>query len=288
MKIGLIGLGVMGYRIGANLAKASKLDLVYNRTQQVADKFSKDYGVAKASSIEELVKKSDVILTMLADDKAVSSVVEPIIPLMKGKILVDMSTISPTLSIELAKRISENNGVMFDSPVIGTSTFVEQKKLVVLVGGPKDKFDIVHDILKETSSAVVYMGNNGMGLYAKLVNNLLLASYVVAIAEAYNFGLKAGLDPKQISNILTNLSSARSPTTELKAPKLVNEDYLVQFATKHMRKDLEIIIRESQNLKAITPLSSISLQLYRMAEALGLSEKDFISVVEVFKSLSPK
>jgi 3-hydroxyisobutyrate dehydrogenase len=177
---------------------------------------------------------------------------------------------------------------MFDAPVIGTSTFVEQKKLVVLVGGPKEKFDIVYDILKETASSIVYMGSNGMGLYAKLVNNLLLGSYVAAIAEAYNFGLKAGLDPQQIANLLSSLSSARSPTTELKMPKLVKGDYSTQFATKHMRKDLEIIMRESQNLKVITPISSLALQLYKMAEALGYSEFDFVSVLEVFKKLSPK
>lgn len=288
MKVGLIGLGIMGYRIGANLAKAGKLHMVYNRSADKAESFVKEYKVSKASSINELVEKSDVIITMLSDDDAVKNVVEPIIPIMKGKILIDMSTISPTLSVSLAKKIESINGTMFDAPVIGTSTFVEQKKLVVLVGGPKEKFDIVYDILKETASSIVYMGSNGMGLYAKLVNNLLLGSYVAAIAEAYNFGLKAGLDPQQIANLLSSLSSARSPTTELKMPKLVKGDYSTQFATKHMRKDLEIIMRESQNLKVITPISSLALQLYKMAEALGYSEFDFVSVLEVFKKLSPK
>ncbi|MEM0164295.1 MAG: NAD(P)-dependent oxidoreductase [Saccharolobus sp.] len=288
MKIGLIGLGIMGYRIGANLAKAGKLNTVYNRTREKAEKFSKEYGVPIAFSIKELVENSDLVLTMLADDEAVRSTIEPIIPLLKGKILVDMSTISPTLSVSLAKRIELNGGAMFDAPVIGTSTFVEQKKLVVLVGGPKDKFDIVNDVLKETASTIVYMGGNGMGLYAKLVNNLLLGSYVAAMAEAYNFGIKAGLDPQQIVNVLSSLSSARSPTSEIKSPKLLKEDYSTQFATKHMRKDLEIILRESQNIKSITPISSLALQLYRITEALGYSESDFISVVEVYKKLSPK
>ena len=288
MKIGLIGLGIMGYRIGANLAKAGKLNTVNNRPREKAEKFSKEYGVPVAFSIKELVENSDLVLTMLADDEAVRSTIEPIIPLLKGKILVDMSTISPTLSVSLAKRIELNGGAMFDAPVIGTSTFVEQKKLVVLVGGPKDKFDIVNDVLKETASTIVYMGGNGMGLYAKLVNNLLLGSYVAAMAEAYNFGIKAGLDPQQIVNVLSSLSSARSPTSEIKSPKLLKEDYSTQFATKHMRKDLEIILRESQNIKSITPISSLALQLYRMAEALGYSESDFISVVEVYKKLSPK
>ncbi|ACP35345.1 3-hydroxyisobutyrate dehydrogenase [Sulfolobus islandicus L.S.2.15] len=288
MKVGLIGLGIMGYRIGANLAKANKLNVVYDRTQEKAESFVKEYKVNRALNPKELVESSDVIITMLADDNAVKSIVEPLIPLMKGKILIDMSTISPTLSISLAKRIESNGGTMFDAPVIGTSIFVEQKKLIVLVGGPKDKFDIVNDIAKETASSVVYMGPNGMGLYAKLVNNLLLGSYVAAIAEAYNFGIRAGLDPQQVINILTTLSSARSPTTELKAPKLLKEDYSTQFATKHMRKDLEIVIKEAQNLKIITPISSLVLQLYKMTEALGYSEVDFISIVEVFKKLSPK
>ncbi|MGB9729717.1 MAG: NAD(P)-dependent oxidoreductase [Thermoprotei archaeon] len=287
MNVGLIGLGVMGWRIGANLVKANSLNIVYNRTLNKAENFSKIYGISYARSLEEISKNSDFIITMLSDDTAVSSVVNQILPYLKGKILVDMSTISPSISIELAKKVMENDGIMFDAPVIGTSIMVEQKKIVVLVGGPNEYFNTIKGILQHTSSSIIYIGENGMGLYAKLVNNLLLGSYIAAIAEAYNFGIKSGLDPNIIAKILTELSSARSPTSELKVPKILFTDYSTQFATKHMRKDLEIVQKEAQRIKAITPMSAIALQLYKMTEGLGLSESDFVSIFEIFRRLSP-
>ncbi len=250
--------------------------------------FSKEFGVKKANKLEDIIKDSDIVLTMLSDDNAARAVISEIIPYSKGKIIVDMSTISPRLSISLAKLMEENGGSMLDAPVIGTSIMVEQKKLIIMVGGKEESFNEVRSILESTSSSVIYMGKNGAGLYAKLVNNLLLGAYVVAMGEAFNFGVKSGLDKSQVELVLTKLSSARSPTTELKVPKLVSGDYSTQFATKHMRKDLEIIQGESIYNGSIVPMSSLALQFYRMAESLGLSEEDFCSVYEVFNKFSKK
>lgn len=265
----------MGWRIGANLAKANKLDFVYDRTLEKAQKFSQEYKVAYTQTPKELAEKSDVIITMLADDNAVASIINQILPSLKGKILIDMSTISPSLSRDMAIKVKEVGGIMFNAPVIGTSVFVEQKRIVILVGGPKDYFEQVREILSNTSSTIVYMGENGMGLYAKLVNNLLLGVYVAAIGEAYNFGIRSGLPKESVAKVLAELSSARSPTTEIKMPKILSSDYSTQFATKHMRKDLEIVQKEAQNLKVVTPLSSLALQLYKMLEALGLLRSGF-------------
>ncbi len=286
MRVGIIGLGVMGYRIGANLAKEGKLNGVYNRTQERSEKFQREFGVKGYSSVDEAVKDNELIITMLSDDNAVKSVMEQIIPNSANKVIVDMSTISPRLSISLSKEIEEKGGFMLDAPVIGTSVMVEQRKLVVMVGGNEDKFKEVKPVLETTASTVVYMGKNGSGLYAKLVNNLLLGAYVVAIGEAFNFGVVSGLDKEQVETVLTKLSSARSPTTELKVPKLVKQDYTTQFATKHMRKDLEIIQGEATHESVVVPMSSLALQFYRMAEGMGLSEEDFCSVYEVFRKFS--
>ncbi|BAB65617.1 NAD(P)-dependent oxidoreductase [Sulfurisphaera tokodaii] len=283
MRVGLAGLGVMGYRIGANLVKAGKLDVVYNRTVSRAEQFSKEYGVKYVTDPKELIKSVDLLITMLADDSAVSSFLLPLSPYAKDKIIVDMSTISPSTSISIANEIMKNGGMMYDAPVIGTSIFAEQKKLTVLLGGPESHVNTVTEILKETASTIIYMGKNGMGLYAKLVNNLMVGVYVAALAEAYNFGISAGLKPEDVHKVLALYGSAKSPTSELKVPKMMNSDYSTQFATKHMRKDLEIITKETQNLHVVNPLSSLALQLYRFAEALGYSESDYAAVLEVYK-----
>ncbi|QIW23484.1 NAD(P)-dependent oxidoreductase [Sulfolobus sp. S-194] len=283
MRIGLAGLGVMGYRIGANLVKAGKLDVVYNRTINKAEQFSKEYGVKYVIDPKELIKSTDLLITMLADDNAVSSFLLPLVPYAKDKIIVDMSTISPSTSISIANEIMKNGGIMYDAPVIGTSIFAEQKKLTVLLGGPESHVNTVTEILKETASTIIYIGKNGMGLYAKLVNNLMVGVYVAALAEAYNFGISAGLKPEDVHKVLALYGSAKSPTSELKVPKMMKSDYSTQFATKHMRKDLEIITKETQNLHVVNPLSSLALQLYRFAEALGYSEADYAAILEVYK-----
>ncbi|MEL9991419.1 MAG: NAD(P)-dependent oxidoreductase [Thermoproteus sp.] len=283
MRVGLIGLGVMGWRIAANLKADGLLSAVYNRTREKALEFSRKYGVEVASTPAELARKVDMIITVLSDDDAVAQTVSSLLPDISGRMLVDMSTISPTTSQELAARVAQHGGVMFDAPIIGTSVAVERRQIVVLVGGPKEKYGAVEEVLRHTASAVVYVGPNGYGLYAKLVNNLLIGAYVAAMAEAFNFGLKAGLSPQFLTELLTKYSSARSPTSELKAPKMASGDYSVQFAMKHMRKDLELVQQEARKLKAAVPLSAISLQLYRLAESLGLSEQDFAAVLELFK-----
>ncbi|WP_062406480.1 NAD(P)-dependent oxidoreductase [Sulfolobus acidocaldarius] len=287
MRIGLAGLGIMGYRIAANLAKAGKLNMVYNRTVSKAEQFHKEYGVKYAEDPKSLIQSVDFLITMLSDDEAVKSFITPLLPYVKDKIIVDMSTISPSTSISLSNEVSKHGGIMFDTPVIGTTIAVEQKKITVLVGGPKEKFNIVQDVLKETAANVIYVGKNGSALYAKIANNLLTGIYMTTLAEAFTFGVRSGLDPEEIKTILSQYASVKSPFMELKLPKVISGDYSTQFATKHMAKDLEIAVRESQNLKVITPLTSISLQLYRLADGLGYGDSDFASVIEVYKK-SPK
>lgn len=286
MRVALAGLGIMGYRIAANLAKAGKLHVVYNRTVSKAERFSKEYGVEYVKNPLELIKSADFLITVLSDDEAVSSFLSPLIRYSKDKIIVDMSTISPSTSVSLAKEIFNNDGVMFDAPILGTSVHVEQKTITVLVGGPKDKFELVREVLKETASSVLYMGNNGSALYAKLVNNILAGIYVAALSEVYAFGISSGLDPEDILRILTKYSSSRAPIGELKLPKMIKGDYSTQFATKHMAKDLEIAVREAQKVKALHPLTSLTLQLYRIAEGLGYSEDDLSAILEVYKRAS--
>lgn len=282
MKIGLAGLGVMGWRIGANLAKDGKLDIVYNRTDSKARQFSEKYGVQHAISVEELFQEADMIITMLSDDRAVQSFINKSLPLVKGKTIVDMSTISPSLSMELAQEVRNKGGMMYDAPVIGTSVFVEQRKLIVLLGGPQERAEEVSSVLSSTASQVLYIGPNGSGLYAKLVNNLMVGAYVASLAEAFNLGKSAGISDEVVSKILVNYGSVRSPTSEIKVPKLVSRDYETQFAVRHMRKDLEIISREAERLNIPNPMSSIALQLYRLAEMMGLSEMDYVSVYEIY------
>lgn len=167
-------------------------------------------------------------------------------------------------------------------PVIGTSVAVERREIVVLVGGSEEAFNRAREVLQYTAKTIVHIGPNGYGLYAKLINNALLGSYVIALAETVQLGKSFGLSDSVILDLLTKLSSARSPTSELKVPpKMLSGDYSVQFALKHMRKDLDIVNREVSMRGVPIPMTSLALQLYRMAERMGLSEEDFAAILKI-------
>ncbi|BAB59374.1 hypothetical protein [Thermoplasma volcanium GSS1] len=280
-KVVLIGLGIMGYRIAANFKKAGMLNGVFDRKIEKAEAFSKQFGSEFYKDIESAVKSNDVIVTMLYDDSSVIDVYSKAMDYAAGKIFVDMSTISPETSIRVSKDIESKGGEMYDAPVIGTSVVVEKKGLTVLIGGPRDNVGLIEELMGATATSVVYVGPNGSGLYAKLVNNLFLGSYMEALAEAVRFGRSTGLDDNVISSVLIKYSSARSPTSELKVPKMMAGDHSTQFSVKNMLKDLEIIEDTARRKSVPIPSASIALQFYRYLASSGHSEEDISSIYKV-------
>jgi len=283
--VGVIGLGTMGWRIAKVLREDGLLRGVYNRTPSKARAFAEEFKVKVYGNPAELARDVDVVLSIVSDDDAVRAVMlgdSGVLNGVKGgSLVIEMSTISPSTSIELAKLVKGRGGLMVDAPVIGTSVLVERRQAVVLVGGEDEAFEKAREVVSHFASSVVHVGPNGYGLYAKLVNNALLGSYVAALAEVVNLGEAMGLSGDVITDVLVKLSSARSPTSELKVPKMIKGDFSVQFATKHMRKDLDLVSKEASRLGVPIPLASLSLQLYRIAEAMGLSDEDFSAVIKV-------
>ena len=283
--VGVIGLGTMGWRIAKVLREDGLLRGVYNRTPSKARAFAEEFKVKVYGNPAELARDVDVILSIVSDDDAVRAVMlgdgGVLNGVKGGSLVIEMSTISPSTSIELAKLVKGRGGLMVDAPVIGTSVLVERRQAVVLVGGEDEAFEKAREVVSHFASSVVHVGPNGYGLYAKLVNNALLGSYVAALAEVVNLGEAMGLSGDVITDVLVKLSSARSPTSELKVPKMIKGDFSVQFATKHMRKDLDLVSKEASRLGVPIPLASLSLQLYRIAEAMGLSNEDFSAVIKV-------
>ncbi|CAC11308.1 conserved hypothetical protein [Thermoplasma acidophilum] len=282
-KVLLVGLGVMGSRIAANFASAGKLAGVYDRNVDKAKNTASMLKVGFYRDLGEAVKNSDIIVTMLYDDRSVKEVYSQMEQGVQGKVFIDMSTISPDTSIEIAKRIKEKGGKMYDAPVIGTSIAVEKKALVVLVGGDLSGYDEVRDLISATANQVVYMGDNGSGLYAKLVNNLFLGSYMASLAEAVRFGRKNGIPDSTISDVLTKYSSARSPTSDLKVPKMISEDYSVQFSIKNMLKDMEIVDRMASEKRIALPVASLALQLFRYLMDSGYGEEDIAAIYRALR-----
>ncbi|WP_291999939.1 NAD(P)-dependent oxidoreductase [Caldivirga sp.] len=287
VRVGLIGLGTMGWRIAKNLRDDGLLVGVFNRTMSKALRFAEEFKVHVFNNPAELASNVDVVVSIVSDDDAVKSIMlgegGVINGIKQGSLIIEMSTISPSTSIELASKVKEKGGLMVDAPIIGTSVLIEKREAVVLIGGEKEAYERAYEVVRHFARYIIHIGPNGYGLYAKLINNALLGSYVAALAEVVNLGEAMGLSSGVIMDVLTKLSSARSPTSELKVPKMINNDFSPQFATKHMRKDLDLVNKEASRLGVPIPMAALSLQLYRMAETSGLSDDDFSAVVKILK-----
>ncbi|WP_162568943.1 NAD(P)-dependent oxidoreductase [Acidianus sulfidivorans] len=281
MKVGVVGLGLMGSRIAKNFAKDGLLTAVWNRTEEKAIKFSKEFGIPYIQ-LENLPDYADAIILVLSDDNAVTNVIKRLLPKIKGKILIDMSTITPEVSIELATLIKNMGGLMYDAPLTG-SVGIEERKATVMVGGPKEKSEEVVNLLKHTANNVLYIGENGSGLFMKLVNNLLASSYMTALAEAYSLGIKAGLKAEKITEFLSNYSIVSSPLSKLKCPKIEQNNFEPQFSLKLMTKDLRIINKECENLGVTNFISSLVLKLHELALKNNLENLDMSAIYLLYK-----
>ncbi len=287
MKVGLIGLGVIGSRVGAKLAEADSLHAVYNRTRSKSEAFSKGRIVRQSDSIEELVRDCDIIVTVLSDDEAVLAVYEGLSAVaIDRKTFLDMSTIGPSTSAGIAAQLKRSGASMLDVPVVGSANMLEKREAVLMVGGERGDFERVSPLLHIIAREVLHIGPNGAALSLKLVHNLALGSYIVALSEAVHFGLEAGLEPSMIEKLLVSLSSVRSPNSAIKVPKILNSDYTTQFSLKHMIKDLSLIETEARRQRSPIPLGSLALQLFRLAEKRGFEDEDYVVVAELFKKAS--
>jgi 3-hydroxyisobutyrate dehydrogenase len=287
VKVGLIGLGVIGSRVGTRLASSDSLDFVYNRTRSKAETFGNAHEVKVAEDTHELVSSCDVVFTVLSDDDAVVSLFEGLSKdQISGKTFLDISTIAPSTSISVSTQLRERGASMMDCPLVGSGSMLDKGEATLLVGGKKSDFDAFSPLLHNITNEVLYVGQNGSGLRLKLVHNLVLGSYVVALSEAVHFGLAGGLGPAQIENLLVSLSSVRSPNSTIKVPKILKADYSTQFSLKHMVKDLGLIETEARRQGSAIPLGGLALQLYKLAEKRGFLDEDFSAVAELFKNAS--
>jgi 3-hydroxyisobutyrate dehydrogenase len=284
LKVGVVGLGTVGSRVAARLADAGSLHFVYNRTHSKAEVFANAHGARHTKTAAELAKACDLIITVLSNDDAVRETFAAFAEIeVRGKTFLEMSTIAPSVSASLSSELKKRGASMLDVPVVGSAPMVERGEAVLLVGGDGADFEKVGPLLRKISKEVLYVGQNGSGLRLKLVHNLVLGSYVVALGEAVHFGLGGGLDPALIEKLLVSLSSVRSPNSALKVPKILNSDYSPQFSLKHMIKDLGLIGTEARLQGSAIPLGATALQLYTLAKKRGFSDEDFSVVAELFK-----
>ena len=288
MRIGFIGLGLMGTPIVLNLLKAGFEVTVWNRTREKAAPVL-EAGASWAETIPALAGQSDVVMMMVTDAAASEAVIcgpDGVLDHARnGTILVDMGSIAPEMSRSLADRAAARGVAMLDAPVTGNPNVARNGKLGIMVGGDREVLDRVRPVLEALSAVIVHAGPSGAGSTLKLVNNLILGVAIEAVAEALVLARKAGIDPDCVRQI-TSVGGARTGAMETRGARMIAGDFSPHFSTDNMHKDLSTALRLADSLGAAAPVGAAALEILQAARAQGKGSMDSAVVYEVVAQLS--
>ena len=274
-KIGFIGIGIMGKPMVKNLIDAGYPTVAYDINKDALGEVI-SYGAGKGSSCQEVASQCDIIITMLPNSPDVKKVVldkEGVIEgVEEGQILIDMSSIAPLVSQEIAKELYEKGVEMLDAPVSGGQEKAKAGTLAIMVGGKEEVFKKCKPIL-EVMGKPILVGDIGAGQTTKLVNQVIVAINIAAVAEGLLLGKKAGVDPKNIFNAIKSGLAGSQCLTD-KAPRMFTGNYEPGFRMKLHVKDLTNALETSRELHNAMPLSAQVMEMMQTLMADGHSEID--------------
>lgn len=285
-RITFVGLGNMGYSMAANLVKGGYKVAGFDANKQVTEKFIKENGGENYDSIESAVKESEALVTMLPNAAIVSNIWETAAKTAKrGTFFIDSSTISPLDTVELAYRAKSRGLIPADAPVSGGIMGAKNATLSFMIGTEKEHYEKVKGFLSLMGKNFFYCGNNSNGQIAKTCNNLALGITMVGLSESLALGVKLGMDPKVLSEIMA-VSSARcwSLDTYNPVPNVLpnvpsSRNYENGFSNELMTKDLNIALDCAKNVKLETELSKRTLEHYENLKKTN-PNKDFSYVYQ--------
>lgn len=272
-KLGFIGLGNMGYPMAKNLEKAGFPLSVFNRTIEKAEAFKLQSTVY--SGIPDLIAGSDIIFTMLTDDRALHAVYEEILKQkLEGKLFIDMSTVSPEASKEISAAVKIKEAGFIDAPVAGSTVPAAEGTLIIMAGGEDKDLQRALPYLQKLGKSIRHMGENGKGIAAKLSVNYFLSTLYQGLAETIILSDKLGIGRQEMLEII-NESASGSGATKVKTPLLVQDQYDPAFALDLMLKDVLL----ARNAGADLPLSETLIRTYQSAHDAGFGNDDVIGII---------
>jgi len=286
--LGYIGLGTMGGQMVKRLLDKGHTVTGYNRTRSKAQ-WLIDSGMQWADTPRQVATSADLVFSMLTDSKALKSVVEGpdgvLAGLGPGKIYVDMSTVSPAASREIAERVAAAGAQMLDAPVSGSVITLQQGKLSVMVGGPRDAFDRAQPVLQDIGPKVTHVGTNGLAVTLKIATNLSLAVQMLAFSEGVLLAEKSGIARDTAVDVLLH-SVIASPMVQYRGPFVLKMPDQAWFNVDMMQKDMNLAIDMGQRLGVPLPTTAATNEILTAARGLGLKSKDFAIMFEVLARLS--
>ena len=267
--IGFIGLGVMGEPMARNLVAAGHDLLVHNRTPKTID-------AARSVTLEEAAR-ADVVITMLPDSAAVLSVADTIVDAAPG-LWIDMSTIHPTVAMQL----SERGVATLDAPVSGGDVGAQQGTLSIMVGGAEADYERARPILEAVGRTIVHVGGPGAGQTVKACNQIVVALTIEAVSEALVLGSKAGVDPEKILDVLGG-GLAANRVMEMRRRNFLEHDFTPGFRVDLHHKDLNIALESGDAFGVPLPATSLAQQMFRALRAKGQGGDDHSALLTVIE-----
>lgn len=287
-KIGFIGLGIMGKPMAGHLIDAGYELVVHNRNRDAVDELV-GKGAAEAHSGKEVAEQSDIVITMLPDSPDVESVALGeggiIEGAHEGLILVDMSTIAPSVTTQVGEVLAEKGVKSLDAPVSGGDIGAQNATLSIMVGGDDDTFNAVKPLFDIMGQSAILCGPLGAGQTVKACNQILVAVTIAGVSEALTMGTKAGVDPIKIVQVLSG-GLARCGVLENRGERMVNGDFDPGFRIRLHYKDLNIIQKTSNDFGVPLPVTSEVFELFKTAMVKGRGELDHSGLLTVVEDMS--
>jgi 3-hydroxyisobutyrate dehydrogenase-like beta-hydroxyacid dehydrogenase len=286
--LGFVGLGVMGSEMVNRLLGKGHTVTGYNRTRTKAEWLIKK-GMKWADSPRAVAEAADVTFSMVTNSAALGAIVNDtdgvLAGLKPGKLLVDMSTVSPAYSREIAADVREKGADMVDAPVSGSVITLQEGKLSVMVGGRKETFERVKPLLLDVGPKVTHVGDNGLALVMKIGTNLSLAVQMLAFCEGVLLAEKSGIAREVAVDVLTH-SVIASPMVQYRGPFVLKMPEEAWFNVNMMQKDMLLALELGRQLDVPMPTTAVTNEFLTAARGMGLVEKDFAVVFEVLARMS--
>jgi len=288
-KLAFLGLGVMGAPMAAHLKTAGHDVTVYNRTAAKAEAWVAANGGAFASTPGEAAEGCDFVMACVGNDDDLRSVAGgedgALAGMKDGAIFVDHTTVSATVTRELAAEAAEKGIGWVDAPVSGGQAGAENGKLAIMCGGDAAHFAAAEPVIAAYSKATVHFGDVGAGQLTKMVNQICIAGLVQAMSEGLFFAMQAGLDPKKVADLVSQ-GAGGSWQLQNRAGTMVDNHFTHGFAVDWMRKDLGIALGQAKELGVSLPVTAIVDQFYGEVQQMGGGRWDTSSLIQRFRKMT--
>ena len=287
--LGFLGLGLMGAPMARHLIEAGHQVAVWTHSPGKAEAFAAEKGAFACKTPAEVAAKSDCVFFCVGDSAmsidlclGKDGLIEGAKP---GTVIVDASTVAPSASRKLSEAFAAKGVHFLDAPCTGSRPGAESGNLTFMVGGDKDAFERVKPFMEAMGKKMFYCGGPGLGLHAKLTQNLVLSNLLNAFNEGLVLSTKAGVDPDLMLEILDN-SAAKSGLISFKAPFVFRRDFSTNFSVKWMHKDIGLMLDSAAELDVPLPLTALTRQMFQAAISKGHGEADICSTIKVLEDLA--